>query len=61
MSGSSNLNSFRDRGQMAVQLVSCGVLPPGVYMCELVCVCLCVCNTTKLQKNYMFKMSFFHD
>ncbi len=29
MSGSSNLNSFRDRGQVAVQLVSCGVLPPG--------------------------------
>ena len=26
MSGSSNLNSFRDRGQVAVQLVSCGVL-----------------------------------
>ena len=23
MSGSSNLNSFRDRGQVAVQLVSC--------------------------------------
>ena len=30
MSGSSNLNSFRDRGQGAVQLVSCGVLPPGL-------------------------------
>ena len=30
MSGSSNLNSFRDRGQVAVQLVSCGVLPPGL-------------------------------
>ena len=29
MSGSSNLNSFRDRGQVAVQLVSSGVLPPG--------------------------------
>ena len=28
MSGSSNLNSFRDRRQVAVQLVSCGVLPP---------------------------------
>ena len=27
MSGSSNLNSFRDRRQLAVQLVSCGVLP----------------------------------
>ena len=25
MSGSPNLNSFRDRGQVAVQLVSCGV------------------------------------
>ena len=25
---SSNLNSFRDRRQVAVQLVSCGVLPP---------------------------------
>ena len=30
MSGSPNLNSFRDRGQVAVQLVSCGVLPPGL-------------------------------
>ena len=29
MSGSSNLNSFRDRRQVAVQLASCGVLPPG--------------------------------
>ena len=29
MSGSSKLNSFRDRRQVAVQLVSCGVLPPG--------------------------------
>ena len=27
MSGSSNLDSFRDRRQVAVQLVSCGVLP----------------------------------
>ena len=25
MSGSSNLNSFRDMGQVAVQLVSCGI------------------------------------
>ena len=30
MSGSSNLNSFRDRRQVAVLLVSCGVLPPGL-------------------------------
>ena len=30
MSGSSNLNSFRDRRQVAVQLVSCGVLLPGL-------------------------------
>ncbi len=30
MSGSSNLNSFRDRRQVAVQLVSYGVLPPGL-------------------------------
>ena len=29
MSGSSNLNSFRDRRQVAVQLVSCEVLPLG--------------------------------
>ena len=28
MSGSSNLNSSRDKRQVAVQLVSCGVLPP---------------------------------
>ena len=26
-------------------------------MCE--CVCVCVSNTTKLQKDYIFKMSFF--
>ena len=30
MSGSSNLNRFRDRGQVAVELVSFGVLPPGL-------------------------------
>ena len=30
MSGSSNLNSFPDRRQVAAQLVSCGVLPPGL-------------------------------
>ena len=30
MSGSPNLNSFRDRGQVAVQLLSCGVLLPGL-------------------------------
>ena len=30
MFGSSNLNSFRDRRQVAVQLVSCWVLPPGL-------------------------------
>ena len=28
MSGSSSLNSFRDRRQVVVQLVFCGVLPP---------------------------------
>ena len=41
MSGSPNLNSFRDRGQVAVQLVSCGVLLPGLQqqkkrICEIV-------------------------
>ena len=30
MSGSSNLYNFRDRRQVAVQLVSCWVLPPGL-------------------------------
>ena len=30
MSGSSNLNSFRDRWQVAVQWLSCGMLPPGL-------------------------------
>ena len=30
MSGSSNLNIFRDKSQLAVQLVSCRVLPPGL-------------------------------
>ena len=47
MSGSPNLNSFRDRGQVAVQLVSCGVLLPGLVQdCTQrarVCVCVCVC------------------
>ena len=28
-------------------------------MCECMCVCVCVSNTTKLQKDYIFKMSFF--
>ena len=28
-------------------------------MCICVCVCVCVSNTTKLQKDYIFKMSFF--
>ena len=30
MSGSSNLDSFRDGRQVAVYLVPCGVLPPGL-------------------------------
>ena len=30
MPGSSNLDSFHDGRQVAVQLVSCGVLPPGL-------------------------------
>ena len=30
MSGLSNLDSFSDRRQVAVQLMSCGVLPPGL-------------------------------
>ena len=34
MSGSSNLNSFRDWRQVAVQLVSCGVLPPGLVYAD---------------------------
>ena len=28
-------------------------------MCVCVCVCVCVSNTTKQQKDYIFKMSFF--
>ena len=28
-------SSFRDRGQVAVQLVSCRVLPPGLATCNL--------------------------
>ena len=36
MSGSPNLNSFRDRGQVAVQLVSCGVLLPGIVKKEVI-------------------------
>ena len=35
MSGSSNLNSFRDRGQVAVQLVSCGVLLLGLTVIKI--------------------------
>ena len=30
MSGSSNLNGFRGGRKVAIQLVSCGVLPPGL-------------------------------
>ena len=30
MSGSSNFDSFRDGGSVAVQLLLCGVLPPGL-------------------------------
>ena len=42
MSGSSNLNSFRDRGQVAIQLVSCWVLPPGlVEDCTAAFLCNC--------------------
>ena len=32
MSGSSNLDSFRDGRQVAVQLVPCGVLPAGLVL-----------------------------
>ena len=28
-------------------------------MCICVSLCMCVCNTIKLQKDYIFKMSFF--
>ena len=35
MSGSSNLNSFQDRRHVAVQLVSCGVLPLGLLLHRL--------------------------
>ena len=41
MSGSSNLNSFRDRGKVAVQLVSCGVLLPGLVQDKAAFLCNC--------------------
>ena len=45
MSGSSNLNSFRDRRQVAVQLVSCGVLPPGLVQdCSQHSCVIVICN-----------------
>ena len=45
MSGSSNLNSFRDRGQVAVQLVSCGVLLPGLVQdCTQHSCVIAICN-----------------
>ena len=49
MSGSSNLNSFRDRGQVAVQLVSCGVLLPGLVQ-----------DDTESLKEYIQKLSRLH-
>ena len=41
VSGSSNLDSFRDERQVAVQLVPCGVLPPVVQYCSTF---LCNCH-----------------
>ena len=43
MSGSPNLNRFRDRGQVSVQLVSCGVLLPGLVE-DLHAAFLCNCH-----------------
>ena len=40
VSGSSNLDSFRDGRQVAVQLVLCGVLPPGLVQCCSQSVCI---------------------
>ena len=40
MSGSPNLNRFRDRGQVAVQLVSCGVLLPGLNRRAICIICM---------------------
>ena len=37
MAGSSNLDSFRDGWQVAVQLLLCGVLPPGLLMAVALC------------------------
>ena len=50
MSGSPNLNSFRDRGQVAVQLVSCGVLLPGLVQDLLII----------FTKFYMISSNYFH-
>ncbi len=30
-----------------------------VCICVYVCVCVCVSNTTKIKKDYIFKLSFF--
>ena len=70
MSGSSNLNSFCDRRQVAVQLVSCGVLPPGLVQdcSQKYCILMlnryiykyCILIHKKMRQNMTMKhISFF--
>ena len=74
MSGSPNLNSFRDRGQVAVQLVSCGVLLPGLvedctqHSCVLETYNLAIlynlaiflCPVYRWPKTQKYPLNFFH-
>ena len=51
MSGSSNLNSFRDRRQMAIQVVSCRVLLPGLVQTKSY-----IITTAKIFDNWSQKV-----
>ena len=60
MSGSPDLNSFRDRGQVAVQLVSCGVLLPGIVQdCTQHSCVIAIWLEKKLDGNYTRRFLFY--
>ena len=51
MSGSSNLNSFRDRGQVAVQLVSCGLKHASKRKINIKSAASIIFKNSKIQKK----------
>ena len=60
MSGSSNLNSFRDGRQVAVQLVSCGVLLPGLVQdCSQHSCVISIFNVLYSTRNDKILVSFY--